>query len=454
MFSGAKLKTQDELGDVVISLRVQFGVFELNLRDRELRKFGLRVKLQQKPFQILRRLLETPGEFVSREELARVLWPDLHVLFDRSLNTAVNALRRALGDAGRNPRFIESRQGLGYRFIAQVEHIHTAQAALGGRSHLRSTEAHRDYLKGRYFSNKLTAEDLHKSIAHFESALARDPGYALAYCGLADTYIQFAFQGMLPAQKSFAHAKKFAEAALRIDDHLADAHTSIAGVKRYCDWDWTGAEAAYRRALELNFDNPRAHRLYADYLSTMGRSEEALREISAAQELDPLSLVINMEMAWILYIARDFQGAAEQAWKTLAMEPRFAPAQNTLGLAYQQLGMIEEAIVELENARACSEEHPAAQAALAHALAMAGRRAEAENLREHLKTMSRTRNGSQYWLAIVNTALGACDAAFESLHEAYENREAWLVWLKVEPRYDPLRADVRFDRLLRRIGLE
>jgi DNA-binding winged helix-turn-helix (wHTH) protein/Flp pilus assembly protein TadD len=450
--SGPNLKTRDELSNIVISMRVRFGVFEVNLRERELRKFGLRVKLQQKPFQILQRLVETPGEFVSREELARVLWPDLHVLFDRSLNTAVNALRRALGDPARNPRFIESRQGLGYRFIAEVEHLQTDQAPV--RSRRRSTEANRDYLKGRYFSNKQTAEDLHKSIAHFESALARDPGYALAYTGLADTYIQFAFQGMLPAQESFAHAKKFAADALRIDDHLAEAHTSIAGVKRYCDWDWTGAEAAYRRALELNGDDSRAHRLYADYLSTMGRSEEALREISAAQELDPLSLVINMEMAWILYIARDFQAAAEQSWKTLAMEPRFAPAQNTLGLAYQQMGMVEEAIVELDNARACSEEHPCAQAALAHALAIAGRRAEAELLLDQLKKMSRTRNVSRYWLAIVNTALGACDAAFESLNEACKNREAWLVWLKVEPRYDPLREDARFDHLLRRIGLE
>lgn len=454
MLSGPKLKTRDELSNVVISVRVQFGVFEVNLRERELRKFGLRVKLQQKPFQILNRLLETPGEFVSREELARVLWPDLHVLFDRSLNTAVNALRRALGDQGRNPRFIESRQGLGYRFIAQVEHLQNEQAPIEVHLQRRSPEAYRDYLKGRYFSNKLTVEDLYRSIAHFESALARDPGYALAHTGLADTYTQFAFQGMLPAQESLAHAKKFAEAALRIDDHLAETHISIAGVKRYCDWDWTGAEVAYRRALELNFNDPRAHRLYADYLSTMGRSEEALTEISAAQELDPLSLVINMEMAWILYIARDFQGAAEQSWKTLAMEPRFAPAQNTLGLAYQQLGMIEEAIVELDNARACSGEHPAAQAALAHVLAIAGRRAEAEMLMEQLKRMSCTRNVSQYWLAIVNTALGECDAAFESLHEAYKNREAWLVWLKVEPRYGPLREDARFDHLLRRIGLE
>jgi len=297
--------------------------------------------------------------------------------------------------------------------------------------------------------NKLTAEDLHKSVAHFESALARNPDFALAYTGLADTHIQFAFWGMLPARESFAQARKFAEAALRIDGRLAEAHTAIAGVKRYCDWDWAAAEVAYRRALELNGDDARAHRLYADYLSTMGRSEEAMREIGTAQELDPLSLVINMDMAWILYVARDFQAAAEQSWKTLAMEPRFAPAQNTLGLAYQQLGMIEEAIVELENARACSGEHPCAQAALAHALAVAGRRVEAETILRRLKGIT-----SYYWLAIVNTGLGEYDAAFESLHDACENREAWLVWLKVEPRYDPLRGDARFGRMLRRIGLE
>jgi Flp pilus assembly protein TadD len=178
----------------------------------------------------------------------------------------------------------------------------------------------------------------------------------------------------------------------------------------------------------------------------MGRSEEALREIATAQELDPLSLVINMEMAWILYVARDFQGAAEQSWKTLAMEPRYAPAQNTLGLAYQQMGMIEEAVVELDNARACSGDHPVAHAALAHALAIAGRRAEAEAL------MSRSRNVSRYWRAIVHAALGEYNAAFESLEEACENREVWLVWLKVEPRYDPLREDARFNILLRRIG--
>jgi len=450
LLSGAKLKTKDGLSSAVISTRARFGVFEVNLRERELRKFGLRVRLQQKPFQILERLIETPGEFVTREELAGVLWHDLHVLFDRSLNTAVNALRRALGDPGRNPRFIETRAGLGYRFIAQVEQVRTEQVTkpAGSRG---SSEAYRDYLKGRYFSNRLTEEDLRKSVAYFESALARDPDYALAYAGLADTYTLFAFHGILPAQQSFANARKFAEAALRLNDELAEAHISMAGVKRSNGWDWNGAEASHRRALKLNGNDSRAHCHYADHLSTLGRSEEALREIGTAQDLDPLSLVINLESAWILYIARDFQGAAEQSRKTLAMEPRFAPAQNTLGLAYQQLGMIEEAIVELNNALTCSGNHPAAQAALAHALATAGRRREAEDALGLIKRMSRY--VSPYWLSLVHIALEDWDEAFASLHKAHQERDAWLVWLKVEPRFDPLRADTRFDDLLYRVGL-
>lgn len=449
--SGAKLKAQEELNGKITSSRICFGVFEVNLRDRELRKFGLRVRLQQKPFQILERLLQTPGEFVSRDELAKVLWPNLHVLFDRSLNTAVNAVRRALGDPGRNPQFIETRNGLGYRFIAQVEQVDSAPVAKPVRR--GSTEAYRDYLKGRYFSNRLTEEDLHKSIAYFESSLARDPDYALAYTGLADTYTLFAFHGILPVRESFERARKFAERALRIDDQLAEAHTSIAQLKRACNWDWAGAEAAYRRALELNGDDARVHCHYAAHLSTTGRHQEALKEIAAAQELDPLSLVINTEAAWMFYVARDFQAAVEQSWKTLAMESRFAPAQNTLGLAYLELGMIEEAIVELNNACVCSGEQPSALAALTHALAIAGKRNEAEEELEKLKRVSKSRHISPYWFAVACTGLGECDAAFESLNQACQERDAWLVWLKVEPRFDPLREDERFGDLLHRIGL-
>jgi len=432
---------------------MRFGAFEVSFKNRELRKFGLRVRLQQKPLQVLNRLLETPREFVTREEFAEVLWPDLHVSVDRSLNTAMNALRRALGDEGRNPRFIETRPGLGYRFIADVETFEGRGEAPQPSALHANTEADQDYLKGRYFSDRMTEEDLHKSVAYFESALARDPEHALACTGLADTYTQFAFHG-IPTGESFVCANKFAARALRIDDRLPEAHLSMAGVKRTSQWDWTGAEADYRKALELNALDPRAHCLYADHLAAMGRFEEARREITLARDLDPVSLVIGVEQAWILYVSRDFQAAAEQSWKTLALEPRFAPAQNTLGLAYQSLGLMEEALVELENARLCSGEQPTAVAALAHALASAGRRGEAARCFEQLERAACARRISPYWIALVHTAFGATGRAFECLNRAFDYHDPWLVWLKTEPRFDPLREDPRFSSLTRRIRAE
>jgi DNA-binding winged helix-turn-helix (wHTH) protein/Flp pilus assembly protein TadD len=439
--------------------RLRFGAFEVNPRERELRKFGLRVRLQQKPFRVLERLLRTPGEFVSRDELARLLWPNLHVLFDRSLNTAVNALRRALGDRGRNPRFIETRPGLGYVFIAPVERAtepgagiprRAAQADIAYRGNI---QAYQEYLKGRYFADKMTEPDIRKSIAYFESALTHDPTYALAYAGLADTWSLAAFDGWFPSRDCFSRAGEWAEAALRVDDLLAEAHTSIAAVKRFRDWDWAGAESSHQRALKLDPQDAAAHRHYAQHLSVMGRFEDALKEIEVAQELDPLSLVINMEMARILFMSRDFSGAAEQSWKTLAIEPRFAPAQNTLGLAYEQLGMIEEAIVELDNARVCSENHPSAVATLACAFAAAGRLPEVEESLADLQRMSGTRYISRYWFGMVFAALGKCDLACESLEQASQERDVWLVWVKVEPRFDRLRSCSKFEELLRRMGL-
>ena len=442
---------------------LHFGVFDLDLEDRELRKRGIRVQLQQKPFHILCLLLAKPGEFVTRQQLARHLWPDSHVSFDRSLNTAVNLLRRALGDSPQNPRFIETRTGLGYRFVAPVEHIGehpvappASEPAKRGNERLAyagSFDAYQDYLKGRYFQNKLTEDDLRKSEAYFESALAVDPQCAPAYAGLADTYSLFAFLDVLPAREAHRRAQEFALAALRIDQRLAESHVALGNVKKLYEWDWAGAEACYRTALELNPQCAGAHQEYAALLAAFGRHREALEEIRRAHEMDPLSLVINNDLAWTLYMARDFQGALEQAWRTLAMEAKFAPAQHTLGLAYQQLGMHEEALVELENARVCSGDHPAALASLGHAYASLGNRAEADTLLHALERLSEHRYRAPYWVALLHAGLGQPREAVRWLERACEDRDVWLVWLAVEPRFDPLRADACFQKLLGSIGL-
>jgi tetratricopeptide (TPR) repeat protein len=443
--------------------KFRFGSFEVDLQERELYNRGIRIGLQHKPFRILELLLRKRGVLVTREELAQYLWPNLHVSFDRGLNTAVNVLRRALGDSPTHCRYIETRSGLGYRFIAHVEEIAepdpvppagpAKQPQPSPKSYACSFEAYQDYLKGRYFYGKMTEEDLRKSIAHFESAIKQDPRCAVAYAGLASAYSLFALLGLLPAAAVHVRIRDYAMAALEIDDTLAEAHATLAGVKKFFDWDWAGAEKEYLAALHLDPGYADGRHWYAALLSCLGRIEEARHQLQRALQLDPLSIVILNELAWTLYMSRDFQGAIEQCWKALVLEARHAPAQHTLGLAYEKLGMFEEAITEFENACLCSGRHPTAIASLAHAHSSAGNREEAIRTLRELEGISAHRRVSPYWMSIVHAGLGAPDAAFDWLEKAFEERDVWLVWMKVEPRFDPLRSDVRFGRALRRLGL-
>jgi DNA-binding winged helix-turn-helix (wHTH) protein/Tfp pilus assembly protein PilF len=429
-----------------VARKLRFGTFEIDLRNRELRKGGLRVKLQHKPFQILEILLQSRGRLVSRTELAQQLWPGLHVNFDRSLNTAVNALRKAMGDSSQNPRFIETRAGLGYRFIAPVEEVPDPADQPAGPA--ADAEAHRDCLQGRYFHDKLTEEDLHKSVACFEAALARDPRCAAAHAGLADAYGMFALLNMLPAREAHPRAKEHAMAALRAGPGLGEAHASLACMKRLFEWDWPGAAAEHLLAVELSPGSATVHRQYGTYLAAAGKPEEALRELERARELAPVSPATHVEIAWALYTARDFPRAAEESWRALALEPTFAAAQYTLGLAYEQMGMAEEALVELRNARTCAGDRPAVLAALAHAYSTAGRPTEATATLEALRDLGRHRYVSPYWHGVVHAGFGEYGAAFEWIEKACRERDVWLTWLRVEPRLDPLRADARFADLL------
>lgn len=446
--------------------KFRFGTFEIDLRERELRNRGIRLRLQHKPFQILELLLQKRGSLVTRAELAKYLWPNLHVSFDHGLNTAVNTLRQALGDSTRHSRFIETRPGLGYRFIAPVEEIWDTPQAQAVRApagdseqqwpkhHTSSFEAYQDYVRGRFFLNRMNEADLRKSVACFESAISQDPRYALAYAGLADVYTLFALLGMTPSAEARRRAEELAARALGINDGLAEVHGSLAGVKKLLAWDYEAAEAGYLKALELNPRYAGGHHGYAALLSAMGRHEHAMREAQRALQLDPLSLAISVELAWSHYLARDFEAAVQQSWKTLVLEPTFAPAQNTLGLAYEQLQMSEEAITELHNARVCSGQNPAAIAALGHAYGKAGRQQEAAEAARELEDLSQYRYVSSYWKSILYVGLNAADAALHWIERACEERDVWLVWLKVEPRFDPIRSHSRFQRVLGDSGLK
>jgi DNA-binding winged helix-turn-helix (wHTH) protein/Flp pilus assembly protein TadD len=438
------------------SPRLRFGTFEVDLQSRELRNRGMRIRLQEKPFRILELLLERSGGVVTREELVQRLWPGLHVNFERSLNTAVNSLRGALGDSSRSGRFIETRPGIGYRFVAHAEVVSRTNFSLPAVPNIAASAkfgAYEDYLRGRHFYGKMSEDDLRKSVAHFESAIAQDSYYASAYAGLADAYTSFALFGMLSPIEAGSRARDLAAKALQMDGALPEAHAALGAVKVSFDWEWAAAETEYLLALELNPNYAEGHHRYAALLSRMGRTPEAIKQIRRAQELNPLSLAICMEAGWILCMAQDFEAAVEQCWKVLGIEPKFAPAQYTLGLAYERLGMMEEAITEFENARTCSGNSPVMKAALAHTYAIGGMPDEAMAILRQLEETSKWRYISPYWTGMIWTGLGAHDRALDEIEKASEHRDVWLTWLNVEPRFQPIRSHARFWRVLKLVGL-
>ncbi|HXG68716.1 MAG TPA: protein kinase, partial [Blastocatellia bacterium] len=327
------------------------------------------------------------------------------------------------------------------------------QLRLSGQEQ-RRLEAHQLYLKGRHYWNKRRAEDLKRGIEQFEQAVAKDPNYALAYVGLADSYNMLAVYGTLRPAEAFPKAKQAAEQALRIDNTLAEAHASLALVKNRYEWDWAGAESEFKLALELDPSYAPARQWYSNYLVNVGRFDEAIREAKRTQELDPLSLIINTHLGWVYYNARRYDEAIEQCRKTLAMDANFFPARRYLALAYEQKGMHEQAIAEFRRVRQLSGDNPRMIAALGHAYAVAGRKAEARQTLDELLEWSKRNWVPSYDLAVVYTGLGDAEQAFAWLEKAIVERNEYLCYLGVDPRFDPLRADPRFADILRRIGLQ
>jgi DNA-binding NtrC family response regulator/TolB-like protein len=322
-----------------------------------------------------------------------------------------------------------------------------------GKRYTDDVEAYRDYLKGRYYCNKMNPDALRKGVACFQQAIDKDPRYALAYAGLADAHLLFAFFGLRRAKEVMPLAKEAALRAVELDGALAEAQLALASIRKVYDWDWAAAEQGYKRALELSPNYAAAHHSYADHLAATGRTQDGMREIMRAQELDTLSLVYSMEIAWNWFMAREYERALEQSFKTLDMEPLFSPARHTLGLAYEQMGKYEEAIAAFQSALAGSGGNAVPLAALAHVYATAGRRNDAIKKLDELRQLDSQGYVPPYWIALVHAGLGDKDAALEQLERAYEDRDVWLVWLKREPRFDVLRSDPRLEPLLRRVGL-
>jgi len=313
------------------------------------------------------------------------------------------------------------------------------------------SEAYDLYLKGRYHFNKLTVEGVQKAVDHFKQAIEIDPRYALAYVGLGDCYNYSAKP---------ADARESMIKALDLDGTLAEAHASLGFFKFVYDWDFEGAEAELKRALELNPNYAEAHHWSAIYFANIGRHDEAAVEARLATELDPLSLLMNMTPAMAMYLARDYDAAVRYLRDVIYLEPNFLAAHSVLGNAYVQQGLYDEAMAEYQKVLDLSKGvvviETSMKAVIAHAYARAGDRAKARKLLEELLSDSQKALQpivSPHSIAEIYAALGDIDQAFTWLDKAYDAHDMQMVSLKANPTLDSLRDDSRFIDVIRRVGL-
>ena len=315
-------------------------------------------------------------------------------------------------------------------------------------------EAYEAYLRGRYFWNQRTDGSLWKSLELFQHAIDIDPNSALPYAGLADAYLvldSWTLEAAPPIELS-PKARAAVDKALQLDPTLAEARTVLAGVK-HADWDWSGAGVEYRRAIELNPNYAHAHHWYSQYLCELGRFDEGVAEADRAHALDPLNLMLGIDVGMRLYWARRYREAIAPIRKTLELDPNFRVARRFLGQVYEQNGMYEAAIAELRQAAKLSENNPIDLGALGHVYAVSGHRREALQILEELRQHSAKRYVSGYEFALIYAGLGKLEKAFQWLDKAFQEHSTWMLHLRVDPRLDPLRSDPRFQDLLRRVGL-
>jgi TolB-like protein/DNA-binding winged helix-turn-helix (wHTH) protein/Tfp pilus assembly protein PilF len=314
-----------------------------------------------------------------------------------------------------------------------------------------NSEAYEDYLKGHYYGERNTR----KGIAYFQQAIQKDPNYALAYAGLANSYISLGMPwgGDMSPKEVLPQAKAAATKALEIDDSLGEAHLALARVIQLHDWEWTLVEKEYRRALELNPNDAMAHNWYGEYLQEMGRNEEASAQTRQALMLDPLSPASANELGYTFYTARQYDQAIRAFQRALELEPDYVDPHVGLGWVYGEKQMYGEAIAELEKAVNLGNRHEFIVASLGKVLGDSGRRQEARKLLEELEERSKHRYISHCLIALVQIGLGERDQAVASLEQGYTDRDQWMLYLKVDPHLDDLRSHPRFKDLLRRVGL-
>jgi tetratricopeptide (TPR) repeat protein len=326
------------------------------------------------------------------------------------------------------------------------------QAALE-KSKAVNPEAYEAYLKGRYFWNKRTGDGLTRAIEYFNQAIEKEPIYAEAYSGLADSYALSGDweYGVLSPQDAFLKARAAATKALALDESLGEAHTSLAFALDLYGWDWEAAETEYKRAINLNPGYATAHHWYAWHLMVMGRNREGIFELRKAQSLDPLSLIISADLADALCIAHLYDEAVQQGRKTLEMEPNFAVAHYELGQAFEQKHMHDQALTEFQKAIEISGHSGVFDSSLAYVYAVLGRKVDALKIAKDLEAQHDQNPSAEANIALIYVGLGDQNQAMIWLNKGYEARFNPSILLR--PAFDPLRTDARFKELLRRMGL-
>lgn len=321
------------------------------------------------------------------------------------------------------------------------------------RRDTEDAEAYRLYLQGRHHWNRWTEEGFYKAIGYFQQAVEKDPGYALAYTGLAESYVLLGWNSYLPPKDAFPKGKAAAMTALRLDPELGEAHTPLAAALWLHDWQWKEAQKEFKRSLDLNPAYPTANHWHAEYVMTMGRQLEAIAKMKNSQELDPLSLIINVAIGWAFYMARRYDEAIDQLLRTVELDPNYPVTHWILGLLYRKTGRYELAITAGEKGVNLSGGSPLMRAALAHTYGESGRIREAVQVLDDLTELARHKYVAPHFFAGIHIGLGENERAIEYLEKSWEDHSHWLIYLHLDPSMDALRSNLGFQDLLRRVGL-
>jgi DNA-binding winged helix-turn-helix (wHTH) protein len=465
-------------------MRLSFGDCTFDSASRTVQRAGENVRISGKAFQLLELLLAARPNPIAKEDLFAKLWPDTFVS-DANLASLVKEIRAAIGDDAKAPRYIRTVHRFGYAFSGDATEVSVAPRSVdpaaappaaapptaappaaaqdldtltetlmntlatidGLRRRKRYTQnaaVYQLYLKGRHHWNRRTAEGIDRAIALFEEALAQDATYAPAYAGLADSYIALASRDLHPPLELFPKAEVAARRALELDPELAEGHASMAAIDEVFHWDWARAESEYVTALRLNPGYATARQWYALALAHHGRFADALAQIAIASESDPLSFHLNTNHAIIHYLARAYDAGEELCHRALEINPHHEPAHFTLGLLHQQRGRIADAAASFEKALAISRGEP-------HVIAALGALEKNPERLEQLGELQKTRIVSGVHFATVRVAIDDPEHAMRCLERAEAARSGWLVYLRTEPRFDPLRGEARFQELLARL---